>query len=645
MRVGDIKSITIDFETRSTVPIEKGLKAYMQGMEVLCMAFKSPDKEPEILVKKEAIKRFCKSLESFSKKGLIVAHNTPFEFMVVKTLTDCSDELFFKFIDTALLSRFFSGPFALDACGPYWDLKNKKGLGKDLINVLSSPYGPKTPKEVRGILTADHVKKNGFVEHERLFYLLGAYCKQDIKVTEELFNVLMQKVYCNRHQVADIRRLGYINFLRNNKGIRFDIPLVKVLKKETFKLPAIYQKKAQQITKNKNFNLNSSFQVLDFLRSKGINVSKTGAASLNPIKEKTKDPSIKSFIDLRLNRPEGKEKNFEKILELSEDSVITDSVCLYGAYTGRYTGMGIGPLNFPRNKGSLKECLSMIKNKTLLKTKKVHTYKYLLHQARKTIIPFPGEVFYCCDFSAIEFRLALLVAGEKKSLKKLLKGADFYKYMASRVFNKPLSKVSKEERYIAKRAVLARDYGLGIVTFKSIMAEDSIFLEDSKARELLAFHDKSFPLIKKKWYEFFEPFSRVQKGKIIDELRIGVPFSRRNLYYRKVQRIVDKEGREQVVYLSSRGKGFYTIYPSKLFGHIIQSLALDVFHEAEIRLFDELRIKAVIPLHDEFLCSVNPKKIKEKKFLDVVRKTPYFLDKKFIPYLDVDFWKGERYEK
>ena len=635
----------IDFETRSSVPIEKGLKAYMQRMEVLCMAFKSPKKEPEILIDEDSIKKFCMSLKSFAKKGIIVAHNTPFDFMVFKTLTNCSDKLFFKFIDTALLSRLFSGPFALDACGPYWNLKNKKGKGKDLIDALSSPYSPKTPKEVRGILTAEHVKENGYVEHNLLSDFMYTYCKQDIKVTEELFNVLLQKVSYNALMTDKIRKLGYINFLRNNKGIRFDIPLVRILKKETFRLIDIYKKKAKEITKDENFNLNSSYQVLEFLKSKGQNLSKTGGAFLNPVKERTKNPDIKNLIDLRLNRPEGKEKNFEKILELSNNSVITDSVCLYGAYTGRYTGMGIGPLNFPRNKGSLKECMSMIKNKTLLKTKKVFTYKYLLHQSRKAIIPFPGEVFYCCDFSAIEFRLALLVAGEKKSLSKLLKGADFYKYMASRVFNKRLYEVSKEERYIAKRAVLARDYGLGMETFKAIMSEDSIFLNDSKAKELLDFHDRSFPRMKKKWYELFEPFSRVQKGMVADELKIRIPFSGRNLYYRKVQRIVDKKGREQIVYQSSRGKGFYTIYPSKLFGHIIQSLALDVFHSAEIRLFEKMKIKAVIPLHDEFLCSVNPKKVKEKDFLEIIRKTPSFLDKKLIPYLDVDFWKGDRYEK
>ena len=72
---------------------------------------------------------------------------------------------------------------------------------------------------------------------------------------------------------------------------------------------------------------------------------------------------------------------------------------------------------------------------------------------------------------------------------------------------------------------------------------------------------------------------------------------------------------------------------------------MDVFHSAERRLYDKLGLIAVIPVHDEFLCSVNPKTITKEDFLEVLSETPEFLDKKQIPKLDVEFWKGDRYEQ
>ena len=114
--------------------------------------------------------------------------------------------------------------------------------------------------------------------------------------------------------------------------------------------------------------------------------------------------------------------------------------------------------------------------------------------------------------------------GERQTLKKIIQGGDFYVRMAKKVFNK--SEITKEERYIAKRAVLARGYGLGHSTLMSILSQDEIYISPQRARELLRFYDEVLPKVKSFWYEMFKPFKQAVKGKVLDEVKIRDSFFR-----------------------------------------------------------------------------------------------------------------------
>ena len=336
-----VNFITLDFETKSSVPIERGAELYIKEAEPLCFSFKDQGKDVTTLKDKNRIKTFCKSLIFYLRRGNhVVAHNAAFDFMMFQKLTRCPNDLYKNFIDTSLLSRVFSGPGRLEDCVHFWNLKNKKSYGKDLIEALSVPYTKKSPKVVQGVTLKDHVRADGFVKNERLFNLMVRYCEQDVEVTYELFKKLIPYFLDNEYIIEKIRKSDYINFLRNREGIRFDLGLVDTLRETENKLGEVYQRRAKALTNNPDFNLNSSVQFMKYIKENGYkDVKSTRSSELNNLKNNLpKNSNLKQLIDLRLNRPSGKTKNFEKILEHSKECRIFNSVQFYGASTGRYTG-------------------------------------------------------------------------------------------------------------------------------------------------------------------------------------------------------------------------------------------------------------------------------------------------------------------
>jgi len=80
---------------------------------------------------------------------------------------------------------------------------------------------------------------------------------------------------------------------------------------------------------------------------------------------------------------------------------------------------------------------------------------------RQAFVADRGNVLVSLDYSQFELRLASVIAGEGHMIEAFNKGIDIHAKIASEVFDIPLDKVTKEDRYKAKAVNFGVLYGMG----------------------------------------------------------------------------------------------------------------------------------------------------------------------------------------
>lgn len=84
---------------------------------------------------------------------------------------------------------------------------------------------------------------------------------------------------------------------------------------------------------------------------------------------------------------------------------------------------------------------------------------------RSCIIPEPGNKLIVADYSNVEGRGLAWLAGEETALATFRAGTDIYKVLASSMFKVAYEDVTKDQRQIAKAAILGLGYGGGVAAF------------------------------------------------------------------------------------------------------------------------------------------------------------------------------------
>lgn len=134
--------------------------------------------------------------------------------------------------------------------------------------------------------------------------------------------------------------------------------------------------------------------------------------------------------------------------------------------TLRWAGKGFQPQNLARGHFSGDELDTGIK--MLLKGKAHWCYdvsKLTASTVRGCIIPEPGNKLVVADYSNVEGRGLAWLAGEETALATFRAGTDIYKVLASSMFKVAYEDVTKDQRQIAKAAILGLGYGGGVAAF------------------------------------------------------------------------------------------------------------------------------------------------------------------------------------
>ena len=79
---------------------------------------------------------------------------------------------------------------------------------------------------------------------------------------------------------------------------------------------------------------------------------------------------------------------------------------------------------------------------------------------RKAFIPYPGQLFFSADYSQIELRIMAHLSQDANLIEAFMQGNDIHAATAAKIFKKPLSEVTPDERRKAKTANFGIIYGI-----------------------------------------------------------------------------------------------------------------------------------------------------------------------------------------
>ena len=485
--------ITIDFETRSAVPIKRSGSwryALDSSTQIMCLAWKVEDSAPKVWLPDWIIQEYDlelgglltddpTELQNFIKSGAIIeAHNAFFERSIWRNIMvpkykwpDIKNE---NWRCSAAKCAAHSLPRALGDAARVMNLDVQKDVeGKKMIQRLCKPKKPSK---------ADSRNYWGSKEEMERFFL---YCARDVD-TE----------YAVSEKLPDLspfeQQVWFIDQEINETGIYYDKALAEKIIGMVSKVKDKLRLQTYDLTDGAVLKPTSRNQLLAWLEEQNYPLPNTQGETVDRCFE---DPNIPDHVYrvLKNTRQCGRSSTakFTSMQNRHDprDDRIRDTLMYWGANTGRFSGKGTQFQNLPR--GSIKDmdaACDVISNNDMDGIQAALDEEALLHKTigkgamtflsnetdlmeffsstiRGMIKAPEGKALIVVDYSSIEARGVAWAANDKDALDIFWAGEDIYCDMASAIFSRKITKADSEERQLGKRAILGLGYGMGAKKF------------------------------------------------------------------------------------------------------------------------------------------------------------------------------------
>jgi DNA polymerase len=209
-------------------------------------------------------------------------------------------------------------------------------------------------------------------------------------------------------------------------------------------------------------------------------------------------PDVKRALELRQLGSLTSVAKYDRFQELQKDGRIRNSIIYHGSSTGRFAGRGAQLMNLPR--GSVEVTTELIER--VLERGEGGTLPELSSLVRSVLKAPEGYLFADCDYSSIENRLGVWVAGQEDKLENFRAGLDEYKQFCSESLYKiPYDSVTKQQRQTGKTAVLGCLYGLGYRGLTQYAAGFGVHMDEEEAKRVVDAYRVSYSRVKSCWAE------------------------------------------------------------------------------------------------------------------------------------------------
>jgi hypothetical protein len=234
-------------------------------------------------------------------------------------------------------------------------------------------------------------------------------------------------------------------------------------------------------------------------------------------------------------------------------------------------------------------------------------------ELRRALIAPPHHLVVAADASQIEARIVAWICGQTDLVAQFEAGEDVYSSFASDVFDRPVTKADKVERFLGKTCILGMGYGVGWVKFQSTVKVQSklqlgtaVELDDGEATRIVSAYRRKYDRIPATWRMLNTTGIHVLSGASEQTFRLGpcmfgkgsvaLP-SGLELHYDNLR---NENGEWRFDYAGQSVR----LYGGKLLENIVQALARIIVMDAEVRIKNRLRRYGwglALQAHDELV--------------------------------------------
>jgi DNA polymerase len=227
---------------------------------------------------------------------------------------------------------------------------------------------------------------------------------------------------------------------------------------------------------------------------------------------------------------------------------------------------------------------------------------------KKAILAPDGYWMIDSDSSQIEARTVAWLAEQDDLVQAFEEGKDVYKIMASAIYGKAESEITKEERFVGKTTILGAGYGMGAIKFKTQLKTFGVDIEEAEAARIIQVYRDTYPSITKLWRQAGRALDAIAEDKTCDLGREGVVVvdgkkgirmpNGLHIKYPNLRKQTKEDGKDEYVYDTKRGKA---VIPNKIYGgkvveNLCQGLARIIIGEQMLLIAKKYRV--VMTVHD-----------------------------------------------
>lgn len=554
---------------------------------------------------------------ALAEADVVVAHNATFDLLGVRTGLPPEQRR---------IGEVLPGVRAKLACTMAMcaSLNYPRSLEKAARLINERRFKKEMPAELRAATKGQPMDMFADADPDRQKKFID-YCKGDVLATEELFERLVERTSPEEFDAVDAH-------LRINcRGIPFDR---KGLAEAIAERRPAYDQLETDFGLRTGFSLRQVEELKDYLNARAQEPALPGEDPPEPILKGAAEDDLEKALPrlseelaelarMRLNSVRVNPVKLEAIEEsatagTSPTTWLRDAFRFAEATTGRWSSRGINMQNCKR--GGIEKRLARAPQ---------------------------GFRLYVGDYSQVELRMALWVCGDLAALRKLHYEGDFYKEVASRIFSKPVSGITKAERFIGKSLVLGCNYQMGPPKFQAFVQRSGGEISAEDAEKYVADYRRSLPCLPRAWAGLMRAaigaLRRPQQGWVhpegvqhcsffydvpSKELLLRLP-TRRILRYADCSLVEDGNGRPQIVYHDfSRGQSTgakrHLAHGGLLLENVCQAASRDLLCRSLVAFERELGIDegVVAHVHDEVVALVRADRTKEQ--LDDLLVPPAF---------------------
>ena len=644
---------SIDFETRSFADLtEVGLDKYANCLstQVLCIAFgTTPDNvvvcEPTHN-SNDWLSKLNFLLKHVADGGKIQAWNAMFEYAIWNCV--CVPKYGWpplkleQCIDTMAIAAANNIPQSLGDAAIFMDANQQKDTrGRYLIQKLCKPH------------------KGGFENDPELLKELFDYCAQDVRTEMAIGSVL-------RPLSEAEQEVWHLTQQINLKGVPVDPNELHNAVLAVVRAQDALDNECVSLT---GFKPSERAKLLDWINKCLVTVGQkqipdmTAETVSNMLVNTNLPQHIKRALELRQEGSQTSVAKYAKMMEIQREGRIRNTLVYHGASTGRWASRGgLNLQNIARPTISDEEIELAI---PMVFTKGMGSMQQLSSLVRSAIRAPSGKTFVDVDFSSIENRVGVWLAGQNDKVELFRKGLDEYKvFAAESLYRVPYDQVTKDQRQVSKSAVLGAMFGQGAKGLVKYAEGMGVKLTESQAKGAVDNYRSSYAKVKALWAlcenaaieAVQNPGVGVAAGKKIKmkvargALWMQLPSGRLICWQRPELELLTTPWGSQKVGVVVHSQNTYTrqwsrnaLIGSSIFQSAVQGTARDFLANSMLRLETE-GYDIVNSIHDEVLLLVEEQNA-ESTLEDVVKimTTPpqWALD---FP-LAAEGWFGKRYRK